>query len=110
LWEQNGAYQRFLRSNRWVAGYLPNAWKEKNTIKVDRMYTSFPLVIFLMRLLEWPAKQLQLWYMGRHRTNEVITDTTLRFHPQDARVWIKRKFAARLTKVHIPLDKVFYSS
>jgi hypothetical protein len=110
LWEQNGAYQRFLQSNRWTAVYLPNAWKEKKTFKVDSMYTSFPLVIFLMRLLEWPAKKLQLWYMARRRTEEVISDTTLRFHPRDARVWVKRKLAARLAKFHIPLDKVFYAS
>ena len=80
------------------------------TAKVDRMYTSFPLVIFLMRLFEWPAKQIQLWYMARHRTHEVITDTTLRFHPRDARVWVKRKLSARLAKFNIPLDKVFYAS
>jgi hypothetical protein len=110
LWEQNGAYQRFLRSNRWAEAYLPNAWKEKKIIKVDRMYTSFPLVIFLIRLFEWPAKKLQLWYMARHRTNEIITDTTLRFHPRDARIWVKRKLRARLAKFHIPLDKVFYAS
>jgi hypothetical protein len=110
LWEQKGAYKRFLRSNRWAGTYLPNAWKEKQTIKVMEMCTSFPLVIVLMRLLEWPSKQLQLWYMVRHRTREVITDTVLRFHPRDARIWIKRKLRARLAKYHIPLDKVFYAS
>jgi hypothetical protein len=110
LWEQNGAYQRFLRSNRWVGTYLPNAWKEKKTTKVDRMYTSFPLVIFLLRLFEWPVKRLQLWYMARHRTREIITDTTLRFHPKDARLWVKRSLGARLGHYHIPLDKIFYAS
>jgi hypothetical protein len=109
LWEQNGAYNRFLRSNRWVAAYLPNAWKEKMTTKVDRMYTSFSLVVILMRLFEWPAKRMQLWYMARRRTREVITDTILRFHPRDARVWVKRKLVARLAKYHVPLDKVFYA-
>ncbi|MCX6794054.1 MAG: hypothetical protein NTY06_03025 [Candidatus Gottesmanbacteria bacterium] len=110
LWEQKGTYRIFLRTNRWVARYLPNAWKEKEVTVVPKMCTSFPLVIVLMRLLEWSTKQLQLWYMARHRTSEVITDTTLRFHPKDARVWIKRKLRARLAKTHIPLDKVFYAS
>jgi hypothetical protein len=109
LWEQRGSYNRFLRSNRWVSLYLPNAWKEKNTVRVSRVYTSFPLVIFCMRLFEWPAKKLQLWYMAHHRTREIITDTVLRFHPRDARIWVKRKLAARLAKTHIPLDKVFYA-
>jgi hypothetical protein len=110
LWEQKGTYKRFLLANRWTQRYLPNAWKEKITIKADQMCMGFPIVIFIMRLFEWPAKQLQLWYMARHRTYEVITDTTLRFHPNDARIWIKRELSARLAKYHIPLDKVFYAS
>lgn len=110
LWEQKGTYKRFLSANRWTEQYLPNAWKEKNVTIVPGMSISFGLVIFFMRLFEWPAKRLQLWYMARHRTREVITDTTLRFHPKDARVWVKRRLAARLAKVHIPLDKVFTAS
>ncbi len=110
LWEQRGAYQRFLLSNRWVSRYLPNAWKEKKSAVVNPMCASFPFVMFLMRLFEWPARRLQLWYMARHRTHEVITDTTLRFHPRDARVWVKRRLAARLRRFHIPLDKIFYAS
>ncbi len=110
LWEQQGSYKSFLRSNRWVGTYLPNAWKERNTVRVSRVYTSFPLVIFCMRLFERPAKNLQVWYMARHRTREIITDTILRFHPKDARTWVKRKLAARLAKFNIPLDKVFYAS
>ncbi len=109
IWEQKGTYKRFLQSNRWVSSYLPNAWKERTAATVDRMYTSVPVVIFLMRLFEWPAKYLQLWYMARRRTQEVITDTTLRFHPRDARIWVKRKLGVRLRRFHIPLDKVFYA-
>ncbi len=109
IWEQQGSYKKFLLSNRWVTRYLPNAWKEKNTIRVAQVYTSIRLVIYFLRLFEWPAKKFQLWYMARSRTREVITDTVLRFHPHDARVWIKRNLAVRLAKVHIPLDKVFYA-
>ena len=60
-------------------------------------------------MIELLARKLQLWYMKKRRTNEVITDTALRFHPKDARVWVKKKFAARLKRYHIPLDKVFYA-
>lgn len=110
IWEQPGTYKRFLFTNRWAQRYLPNAWKEKNQTIVPKTYISFPLVILCMRVFEWSSRYLQLWYMARHRTREVITDTTLRFHPRDARVWVKRKLAARLKKHHIPLDKVFYAS
>lgn len=60
-------------------------------------------------LLEPIARVVQLWYMRNHRTHEVISDTSLRFHPKDARVWIKRKLRTRLAKLHVPLDKVFYA-
>ncbi len=62
----------------------------------------------LFRLFEPLAKFVQLWYMRRHRTEEVITDTVIRFHPKDARVWIKRKLATRLSRHNIPLDRIFY--
>lgn len=109
MWEQKGTYKRFLFANRWTQKYLPNAWKEKNQTIVPKTYVSLPLVILCLRVFEWPSRYLQLWYMARHRTHEVITDTTLRFHPKDARVWVKRKLAVRLKKHHIPLDKVFYA-
>lgn len=60
-------------------------------------------------LLEPLAKYIQLWYMGRHRTHEVITGTMLRFHPKDARVWVRQKLGTRLKRYSIPLDKVFYA-
>ena len=60
-------------------------------------------------IIELLAKNFQLWYMRKHRTHEVISDSTLRFHPNDARVWIKRKFAIRLSRFHTPLDKIFYA-
>lgn len=60
-------------------------------------------------IIEFFAKHAQLWYMKRHRTSEVITDTVLRFHPKDARIWIKRRFAARLKGYNTPLDKIFYA-
>lgn len=61
----------------------------------------------LFILLEPLARSVQLWYMKNKRTREVITDTTLRFHPKDARVWVKKKLSGRLTRYNIPLDKVF---
>ncbi len=60
-------------------------------------------------IFEIVLKHIQLWYMARHRTHEVISETQLRFHPNDARVWIKRKLATRLRRFGIPLDKVFYA-
>ncbi len=113
LWEREGTYRHFLQANRWVKQFLPNAWKIKSQItKLNYPAESNFLnlmIIGLLRLLELPVKQLQLWYMRRHRTREVISGGVLRFHPRDARAWIKQKLAIRLVPYNIPLDKVFYA-
>lgn len=103
VWEKAGVYQRFLQANSWVKEFLPNAWKE--TYHRARSRRSG---MQILRLLEPPARNIQLWYMRGGRTNEVITDTALRFHPKDARVWIKKKLTVRLRRFNIPLDNIFY--
>ncbi len=111
LWEKRGTYKKFLQANAWVRTFLPNAWKEKThhrELTVQHEHTS--LAVWIVRVLEWPSKRMQLWYMRHHRTHEVITDTILRFHPRDARLWIKSKLAVRLKKYNIPLDKVFWAN
>lgn len=114
LWEKEGVYKKFLSANRWVEGFLPNAWREKvkspsdfvqgrRRSKVKRASQSLPFTFF-----EPLARAAQLWYMQRRRTNEVIADGVLRFHPVDARAWVKDEFALRLRPFNIPLDKIFY--
>ena len=108
IWERGNAYRKFLHANRWVSRFLPNAWsfKMKNEKLKMKNENQFNKIIFY--ILEPLAKFFQLWYMRRHRTSEVITDTVIRFHPKDARVWVKRKLASRLARYNIPLDKIFY--
>ena len=110
LWEQPGVYRKFLYSNQWTRAYLPAAWNEKLKYIVPAAHRTPLVVEYLFRICEYPAKKVQLWYMRNRRTKETITDTMLRFHPKDARVWVKRKFASRLARFGIPLDKIFYSS
>lgn len=110
LWEQKGTHQKFLAANAWARTYLPNAWKGKAVRGIPEAHRTPAVVVWLFRIFEASARALQLWYMARHRTHEVITDMALRFHPKDARVWVRRKLGARLKKYRIPLDKVFYAS
>jgi len=109
LWERDGAYRKFLQANRWVRRFLPNAWGKRNQ-ELDESY-SLPLIHasgFLLQLIEPVAQFIQLRYMNSRRTTEVISDKVIRFHPRDARVWIKRELKERLTRANVPLDKIFY--
>lgn len=112
LWERGGVYSKFLAANRWVKDYLPNAWKEKASVSrityhVSRNWIE-DLVIWILGFAELPCKAIQLRYMKKRRTNEVIRSGMIRFHPRDARVWVRKKFGARLKRWNIPLDKFFF--
>lgn len=132
LWEHCGVYEKFLLANRWVKRFLPNAWhvkhqapstkhqsiskfKIQNNPKIFLQYWNLMLEICLvfgiwcLRFAEQPAKFFQLRYMNKRRSTEVVTDTVIRFHPRDARVWIKKELGLRIARYNIPLDKIFYA-
>lgn len=116
LWQRGTTYKKFLRANAWAKTYLPNAWNERKRM-TDANWTIksssnliFGIYHFAFSIAEPAARIVQLWYMKRHRTTEVITDTVIRFHPKDARIWIKKKLGMRLKHLGIPLDSIFYSS
>jgi len=117
VWERNGAYGMFLRANRWAAAFLPNAWKEKvNVLRISyyeksRQETrSFmrTACTALLRLSEPVVRNIQLRYMQKSRTKEVVSDMLIRFHPLDARIRVKKELDRRLRKYNMPLDKFFY--
>jgi len=110
LWEAGGAYRKMLTANRWSAKFLPNAWKEKIKYASHQPPTSGRSDVLwkLFRVLEPVVGLVQLKYMESRRTNEVIVAGMIRFHPHDARHWIREKLAKRLKRWDIPLDKFFY--
>lgn len=107
LWERGAIYKKFLLANRWAEKFLPNAWAEKYRV-LSIEYREKRTMQYAIRIFEPFARVFQLWYMKRHRTTEVISDSFIRFHPADARLWIKKAFAKRLAKRNVPLDKIFY--
>lgn len=105
LWEREHVYQRFLHANRWVQYFLPNAWKVVRNNKKEKKPVWF---LFIFQILEPVAKVLQLGYMKKKRTNEVIRLGMIRFHPRDARHWVREKYEVALKRWDIPLDNIFY--
>lgn len=112
VWSRRDTYRRFLQANIWVKEFLPIAWNIKQVgrnqhPKISHWWTR--VARSMLRLLDAPAKFIQLWYMRKRRTTEIISDSVLRFHPRDARVWIRKAFEKRLKTRNIPLDKIFYA-
>ncbi|MCR4263598.1 MAG: hypothetical protein NUV98_02665 [Candidatus Roizmanbacteria bacterium] len=95
LWGKKETIARFWRTNRWIKEFLPN-YKLPIRNSEKELYTNYD-----SRILEKLFRWLQLRYMRRRRTSEVISDGYLRFHPRDARTWILTAYRARLKKYGI---------
>lgn len=113
LWEVGETYREFLLANRWTAVFLPRAYKDKlRQATHDRPRPHSPVVRNVLSMIlvcvEPVVRYMQLWYMRKRRTNEVIRSGMIRFHPRDAREWVKENLQHRLRLYHIPLDKIFY--
>lgn len=113
VWDRGGMHVRMLEANRWASYFLPNAWKayressRRNAhVYADSLFRKFLCV--LIGVCEGTFKGMQLQYMKNKRTTEVIRSGMIRFHPNDARVWIRKKLEDRLARFDIPIDKIFY--
>jgi len=97
LWDRDGTYLKFLRENLWVKDYLANGLEIKNRNgKIKNTKKNGNIVFsFLEKLL----KHLQLWYMAKRRTTEVISEGIIRFHPKDVRNWVLREYKKRLNRL-----------
>jgi hypothetical protein len=70
-------YERLLAANQWVFKLFPQAKPPKYPI-AKRVGP-----LFRASWGEKLLKQLQMWLINRHKTNEIITDTQLWFFPKD---------------------------
>lgn len=106
FFEREDMYQKFLKTNTWVKNFLPNAVKHgiKNiTQKQSEPFFNIVLCLFLScSVLEALIKRLQLWYMKKHITTEIISDDLLAFHPTDYRKIILNKYKKKLTILKQP--------
>lgn len=96
LINKSRTYELFLQKNKWAKKYLPHAFtlpKLNTSNAVEWWSRGFQAVEVL-------SKKLQLWYMQKRRTNEVINNGILKFHPQDARKKTLAEYQKRLIQFH----------
>ena len=92
-------YKKFLKANEWAKSFLPNAYKFSLNHKILAQPSVSNFIVSLFRRFELPAKAVQLKYMKKRRSGEVIRDGYVRFHPQDARSWVIKKYKRTLDKI-----------
>lgn len=83
--DEKGAYTKFLKANKWVEKYLPNAYHtlRQNQEKEKAISAVVYMMLVLLRGIEPLARKLQSWYMGKHQTRERVSEYLLAFHPRD---------------------------
>ena len=75
--DREGTYGQFLYKNSWIRDYWPNATTIRQfTQRISAGQTP-------LRLLETPARVLQLWYMKSKITREIVGKNKAIFHPFD---------------------------
>jgi predicted nucleotidyltransferase len=106
LWERSHMYTTYLHANRWARKWFRVRYEFQKQLQIPA-YTSSNKHIKWYQLLEQPLKHAQLWFMRKRRTTEVISDVVIRFHPKDARIWIRESFLTTLRLRKVPLDKKY---
>lgn len=93
LWDRQGFYRHFRLENDWVKDYLPHTpiIAEISSRKPpDDSFLSSPF-----DFLEGLARSLQLKFMAKKITREIVTDQILRFHPRDTRNLVLGEYEKR---------------
>lgn len=88
-------YEAFLSANKWVKTFLPN-----KITYIKKPYTDLSRKS-LFCLLEPLARFVQLLYMKRYKTKEIVSDRYLAFHPNDYTNVIMQAYIKRLKKYDI---------
>ncbi len=116
VFDRNKTYVRFVNANLWVKKFMPNsllginnlpanlaeasakrAGKAGKELSIKKENSSF-IINHSSFILEFFAKNIQLWYIKKHKSIETVTDGVLAFHPLDYKQNIMEAYLARIKK------------
>lgn len=92
---KNAIYHQFLSKNIWVGSYFPNLNIKKHIqnnskLLISRSFHSKSRKSLLGDIFETLVRNIQLHFINRHKTREIVTDKQLWFFPQDFQKKIKK--------------------
>lgn len=113
LFDRGGVWRELLIENKWVKKIFPNKYIDR-WIRADKAsgknINTDSWTNRIMNGGEEFFRWAQLLYMSKRRTNEVVTEKFVRFHPRDARIWVMEAWKEKLVKYNIPLDSKFFNT
>lgn len=89
---RGSVYDRFLKENSWIYRYFPNAMTHEMLHFTPGVWSFLHPRGEMARQdnsIEKVAKRMQLFFINRHKTTEIVTDTQLWFFPDDVERTIK---------------------
>ncbi len=89
LFEREKMYRIFLQHNQWIKNFLPNAFESLQAVVPTKVSQKERIIILekigIFLLFEHCMRLLQIAYMKRRQTTEMVTKHQLAFHPKDYR-------------------------
>ena len=103
VFERDNAYENFLQENEWIKNFMVNVLKDnKNYFKKKSGIMEYVLIfVFNFFVFEKVSKFLQLFYMRKHITKEIIEDSVLRLHPFDYGYHMLRAYNKKLKELSL---------
>jgi hypothetical protein len=101
IFNRDKTYEKFLKSNAWIKELLPNIFAKKSktpiVLKTSLINKS---INYLMRIfvIEFAARNIQLWYMKKNITKETVSNNFLAFHPFDYKSHVLNSYKKKLGK------------
>lgn len=100
LWDDGGVYHQILEKNFWMKNFLANWWETHGVFvnqeslfeEIEKNEIGTKIATMFFNLIEPFFRFVQLQYMKRKITREVLKPGVLMFHPRDYGAEIMRKY------------------
>lgn len=99
----NNSYEKFILKNSWSQEYLANfrIFQKENFKKEKNLRNNLIISIFKFFVLEKILKFMQIKYMKKSITKEVIEEGYLAFHPFDYNGYVLKTYDKKIKKYRI---------
>lgn len=100
--DKGNVYQKFISKNNWIKKYLANFYiPKKYIITKENLFNNLIVIILKIIFLEEILKFIQIKYMEKNITKEIIEKGFLAFHPFDYNAYVLSVYKKNLKKYKI---------